>query len=416
MPYQVSKKMKKNKIILSLTLAFLSSITYAKSMNEYLDYLGKNNLDIQKAELNLKQTKLNYNGAVIDKHPSLSTSLSANKNESTTTYGMSASLSYDLDLWGKLKDNEKSKLLQVESSEQTLLETKRQTYYKFIDNYLQLTANNKKLEIENKKLSKYKEKLNILNSQYVNGYVTLEKVLNVKNSITELENSIIGLKDTNNNLINTLNVLLNQKTGDSVLDENEIFTEIVDLNNQDENILIAIENNPSVKAALLNTMSYDKLIQYNEKSYYPTINLGGSLTESALKLSSLLSNPVWAILSSVNVNFNYNEIKNNIEISKNNKDISQNSYQSTYLGVFNNVKETTYKYQNSVESFNKFNDELNNNIKTLEIYNTQYKNGYLLYGNVLDQEIVVLNNEENKLTYQLTQQQMKNKLNYYIGK
>ena len=50
------------------------------------------------------------------------------------------------------------------------------------------------------------------------------------------------------------------------------------------------------------------------------------------------------------------------------------------------------------------------------IYKTQYNNGYLLYSNVLDQEIVVLNNEENKLTYQLTQRQMKNKLNYYIGK
>lgn len=414
--------MKKNKIILALSLAFLSSFTYAKNMNDYVEYLNKNNLDIQKAELNLNQAKLNYNGAQIDKNPSLSTSLTANKGISTnttnptTSYGISSSLSYDLDLWGKLKDNEKSKLLQVESLEQTLIETKRQTYYKFIDNYLQLTANNKKIEIENDKLTKYKEKLNIINTQYKNGYVTIEKLLSIKNSITETENSIIALNDIKNNLVNSLNVLLNQKTGESILDENEITDEDIQLSNEEENILIAIEKNPSVKSALLNEMSYDKIIKYNEKSYYPTITLGGSLSESALKISNLLSNPIWTILSSINVNFNYNEIKNNIEISKNNKEIAKNSYQSTYLGIFNNVKETTLKYQNAVSSLTKFNDELENNRKTLNIYKTQYNNGYLLYSNVLDQEIVVLNNEENKLTYQLTQQQMKNKLNYYIGK
>lgn len=414
--------MKKNKIILALSLAFLSSFTYAKNMNDYVEYLNKNNLDIQKAELNLNQAKLNYNGAQIDKNPSLSTSLTANKGISTnttnptTSYGISSSLSYDLDLWGKLKDNEKSKLLQVESLEQTLIETKRQTYYKFIDNYLQLTANNKKIEIENDKLTKYKEKLNIINTQYKNGYVTIEKLLSIKNSITETENSIIALNDIKNNLVNSLNVLLNQKTGESILDENEITDEDIQLSNEEENILIAIEKNPSVKSALLNEMSYDKIIKYNEKSYYPTITLGGSLSESALKISNLLSNPIWTILSSINVNFNYNEIKNNIEISKNNKEIAKNSYQSTYLGIFNNVKETTLKYQNAVSSLTKFNDELENNRKTLNIYKTQYNNGYLLYSNVLDQEIVVLNNEENKLTYQLTQRQMKNKLNYYIGK
>lgn len=414
--------MKKNKIILALSLAFLSSFTYAKNMNDYVEYLNKNNLDIQKAELNLNQAKLNYNGAQIDKNPSLSTSLTANKGISTnttnptTSYGISSSLSYDLDLWGKLKDNEKSKLLQVESLEQTLIETKRQTYYKFIDNYLQLTANNKKIEIENDKLTKYKEKLNIINTQYKNGYVTIEKLLSIKNSITETENSIIALNDIKNNLVNSLNVLLNQKTGESILDENEITDEDIQLSNEEENILIAIEKNPSVKSALLNEMSYDKIIKYNEKSYYPTITLGGSLSESALKISNLLSNPIWTILSSINVNFNYNEIKNNIEISKNNKEIAKNSYQSTYLGIFNNVKETTLKYQNAVSSLTKFNDELENNRKTLNIYKTQYNNGYLLYSNVLEQEIVVLNNEENKLTYQLTQRQMKNKLNYYIGK
>lgn len=414
--------MKKNKIILALSLAFLSSFTYAKNMNDYVEYLNKNNLDIQKAELNLNQAKLNYNGAKIDKNPSLSTSLSANKGISTnttnptTSYGISSSLSYDLDLWGKLKDNEKSKLLQVESLEQTLIETKRQTYYKFIDNYLQLTANNKKIEIENDKLTKYKEKLNIINTQYKNGYITIEKLLSIKNSITETENSIIALNDIKNNLVNSLNVLLNQKTGESILDENDITYEDIKLSNEEENILIAIEKNPSVKSALLNEMSYDKLIKYNEKSYYPTITLGGSLSESALKISNLLSNPIWTILSSININFNYNEIKNNIEISKNNKEIAKNSYQSTYLGIFNNVKETTLKYQNAVSSLNKFNNELENNKKTLNIYKTQYNNGYLLYSNVLEQEIVVLNNEENKLTYQLTQQQMKNKLNYYIGK
>jgi outer membrane protein TolC len=385
------------------------------SLDNYLEYLKNNNLDIQKAQLNYQSAQLNYQSAKIDTHPDNSTSVQANKtNHQSTNYDLNSSLSYQVDIWGQLKENEKAKLILIDSAQASFEDTLNNTLYKFISNYQQLAYTNEKIAIEKKKLEIYQKKLVIYDAQFKNGLITSDQVLILRNSLADTQTSIASLIDSKNTLINTLNVLLNNKTDESILKEPDKLEDIVILNHPEENLVEALQKNPSVNASLLNVLSDNHMVSYNEKSYYPTITLGASLATSALKISSLLVNPITTLLSTISFNFNFNEIKNNIDISKNNREIDMTTYKQTYLALFNNIKEQLAKYSNNQSAYEQMSQEYDNYQKVVNLYTIQYQAGYLAYATLLDEQILLLNSQENKLTYQLNKQQILSLLNYYI--
>jgi len=155
--------------------------------------LEKNN-DLAVAALKVRQARLNAGLTATNLTPDVSASLSAEKqttgqqtsadnSNNTTTYGTALSLSYELDLWGKLADERAAANFEAEATEQdrqasalSLIGTTATLYWK--QGYL-----NEQIRLNQESLSYTRQALKIANAHYQAGANSKLDVLQAGQSV-----------------------------------------------------------------------------------------------------------------------------------------------------------------------------------------------------------------------------------------
>lgn len=355
----------------------------------------KNNEDLETASLNLYQAMLRANIALSDLAPTPSASTKAGSNRDIKAGGASArnftadvSLSWELDIFGRIYDGYESakfeaiaSLLNLEDVRESLVNSVISAYFNIL--YLNEQKANLLLNYENMlklhEIVKIKESLGreepLALSQSAGNLLSLQNSLN--NADKDLNASFESLK----NLTRT-QFLPSTKISEISLPKADLGTISAEISAENNaswlNIswLSRLSSRPDVNMALaqLNAGFYD--YKASQKDFLPRINLGGLLSSSSGKISDAYTFNLLSDNVSISLPFlNFYKLRQNLKISEAKFNKLRLNYEKTLANAINEALRFASDYELDSRSLLNSENIITQREKILAIYEQKYSLG-----------------------------------------
>jgi outer membrane protein TolC len=351
-------------------------------LNIFVNNALRNNYDVNSATLTMISSLYQSRLTDTNRNPSFSASNSATKDRnfdsgvsSNTQYSTGISMSYEVDLWNRLKDERISKLEEFRASEEDRETVIISTIASLEESYFKMGYLSDSIIYTESSVDYYKEILKIAETRYKAGKTSYLDVLEAQRTVVETESKLKDLyiqSDENINLFLKLQGL----TPDSTLEFSTTSLEELEFKKiPDEANFGLIENRPDVNAAYSRYISSYHDVEATRKSYLPTFKLTSNLGYSSNELSNLLQNPVGSIAANITYPFlNINEKKWNLAIS-------QNELESRELAFHNTLLTAAHEVSNAINNYSKLFDKTTDINKSFELTKEISKINRLKYEN-----------------------------------
>lgn len=312
----------------------------------------KENVSLKQGELNIKKSILSLDTNSLELMPSFSGALNSSvsrkidKGKADFSYGGNLSLSYQLDIWGKIKKSYEAKEFVLKATQEELRALNLTIIDKIINTYFNLAYINDAQKLTEQNLQNYQKIYELTNAKYEHGKVDILEVQQAKESLLTAQNSLIQLKSQALSLKQELRDILNQKPYEKL---NLSATSLQDIHALHVSLDIpfyALSLRPDLKAAELNLKAKFKEAQASEKSLYPTITLGASLSSKANEAKDIFRLNLLGGNVQINLPFlDYSRVKNSIQVSKLEYEISQLSFQESITKALNELDKLYKNHQ-----------------------------------------------------------------------
>lgn len=370
-----------------------------------------NNNDLALATLTLQRARLQAGISRQDLYPQLSSSISGSHSEdldsgaNSHSYSANLSVSYELDLWGRLSANldaaNWSTLASAEDREataQSLVATTASLYWQI--GYLE-----QRLALADASIDYAEQTLELTRTQYDAGAVSRLNVLQATRSLSSQRASRIELDRQLNEAQNALSILFNQPPG-------EIETSITQLPAAEVPEVRAgipadlMVRRPDVKSALYSLQASLASRDATFADYLPTLTLTGQIGDSSSALKELLRDPVGSLGVGLVLPFlQWNEMQLNRDIAEIDYESAVITYRDTLYQAFEDVDNSL----SAISHYRLQSEELKQQYEAAEeaerLYESQYRNGAAAIQDWLDAqddrrsaEESLLENRYNRLT------------------
>ena len=351
----------------------------------------KNNEDLETASLNLYQAMLRANIALSDLAPTPSASTRASSNRDIKAGGASArsftadvSLSWELDIFGRIYDAYESakfeaiaSLLNLEDVRESLVNSVISAYFNIL--YLNEQKANLLLNYENMlklhEIVKIKESLG--REEPLALSQSAENLLSLQNSLNNADKDLNASFESLKNLTRT-QFLPSAKISEISLPKADLGTISAENNDGELNIswLSRLSSRPDVNMALaqLNAGFYD--YRASQKDFLPRINLGGSLSSSSDKISDAYTFNLLSGNVSISLPFlNFYKLRQNLKISEAEFNKLRLNYEKTLANAINEALRFASDYELDSQSLLNSENIITEREKILAIYEQKYSLG-----------------------------------------
>lgn len=384
-------------------------------LNQLISQVLSSNNDLTLATLTLQKARLQAGLARDDLYPQLSSNNTASVNKpleggsSSKAFQANLSVSYEVDLWGKVSANidqaqwtALASLEDRESTAQSLVATTASLYWQI--GYL-----HQRIELSNKSIEHSRQTLALTQRQYASGAVTELNVLESQRSLAGQEASHSQLQQQLVEAENALAILLNRAPGQVAVEIKQLPDSAV------PEIGVGIPadlvgRRPDVKAALYQLRSALASKDATYASYFPSLSLTGSVGESTSELKELLRNPVGSLGAGLVLPFlQWNQMQINNDIADIDYQSAIVSYRKTLYSAFEDVDNAISAKQQYAYQGEKLEQQFSAAAQAEAIYESQYRHGAIGIQNWIDAqenrrsaEAALLENRYNQLTAQAT--------------
>jgi multidrug efflux system outer membrane protein len=344
----------------------LADVSWDKLFTDAIlqDYIKKglqNNLDIRiamqtiaAAEANMKQGKAGYiptvNVGADWTHAELSRNTQFGallSDRNTDTYQLAANLSWEADIWGKIRSNKRAtnaSYLQTVAAQQAV---KTKLVSDIASSYFQLMALDAQLKVVDSTLGNRVKSVEVIKSLKEAGNVN---EVGVKQTEAQLYATQIIREDLKSNIVvleNTISILLGQAPGriERNTFENQNITADVKLGVP----ALALSKRPDVIAAEYNLITNFELTNVAKSSFYPSLKVtaSGGLQSIDLKewfsANSFFANIVTGLAQPI---FNQRQIKTRYEVAKSNQEKAYLQFEQSLLNAGKEVSDALQLYNN----------------------------------------------------------------------
>ena len=364
-PELKTENLYRNQVVSTDTLSF-ANVAWDKVFTDPLlqGYIQKgldNNLDVKiaiqnivAAEAVMKQGKAGY-------FPTFSTGadwthqeLSKNsqfgallQNRSTDQYQLSGNLSWEADIWGKIRSNKRAanaSFLQTTAVNQAV---KTQLIANIASTYYQLLSVDAQIKLAEKTLVNRNQSIETIIALKDAGNVTEVGVKQTEAQKYATELIIADLKNSIIILENTLSILMGESS--AKIDRNTFESQ----SNQPIITLgvpaTLLRNRPDVIAAEYNLISNFEQTNVAKSNFYPTLKVtaSGGLQSIDLKewfsANSLFANVITGLTQPI---FNQRQIRTKFEISKANQEKAYLQFEQSLLTAGKEVSDALAQYNN----------------------------------------------------------------------
>ncbi|MBY7994357.1 efflux transporter outer membrane subunit [Vibrio fluvialis] len=359
-------------------------------LNQWVEKVLATNSDLAIATLTLKQARLEAGLATSDTYPDVSASVSGERSkpldggDSSKSYQASLSVSYELDLWGKLSAAKDAAMWTAlatqqerEATAQSLVATTAQLYWQI--GYL-----NQRVELSNNDIKDAKETLALTQSQYRHGSVTRVNVLEAERTLAGLEATHRDYLQQRTEAVNAFAILFDQPPQD-------LATSIPALPDYAVPTIEAgvpadvLNRRPDVKQSLFELKSVLATKDNTDTNYFPSLTLTGALGGSSTELRKLLSDPIGTLGADLTLPFlNWNEMQLNRDIAQVKYESTIISYRKTLYAALQDVDNALSAKGNYEFQAEKLQKQYDSAAEVARIYKSQYEYGAIDITTLLD--------------------------------
>ena len=413
-PELKTENLYRNQVVSTDTLSF-ANVAWDKVFTDPLlqGYIQKgldNNLDVKiaiqnivAAEAVMKQGKAGYfptfSAGADWTHQELSKNSQFGallQNRSTDQYQLSGNLSWEADIWGKIRSNKRAanaSFLQTTAVNQAV---KTQLIANIASTYYQLLSVDAQIKLAEKTLVNRNQSIETIIALKDAGNVTEVGVKQTEAQKYATELIIADLKNSIIILENTLSILMGESS--AKIDRNTFESQ----SNQPTITLgvpaTLLRNRPDVIAAEYNLISNFEQTNVAKSNFYPTLKVtaSGGLQSIDLKewfsANSLFANVITGLTQPI---FNQRQIRTKFEISKANQEKAYLQFEQSLLTAGKEVSDALAQYNN--ETY-----KLTVREKQVDALNkaTDYSDELLTYG--LANYLEVLTVKDNALNAELS--------------
>jgi multidrug efflux system outer membrane protein len=364
-PALQTENLYRNEVLLTDSTS-LANISWDKVFTDPLlqGYISKglqNNLDVRIAMQNILAAQATMKQGKAGYFPSLSVGtdwthqmLSKNsqfgaflQDRSTDQYQLAGSLSWEADIWGKIRSNKRATnagFLQTTAVNQAI---KTQLISAIATSYFQLLAVDAQIKVAEETLLNRDESVTTIIELKKAGNVTEVGVKQTEAQKYATEIIIADLKNSVIILENTLSILLAEPSA-------KIKRSTFESQNMQPTITLGIpanllRNRPDVIAAEYNLITNFEMTNVAKSGFYPSLRVtaGGGLQSIDLKewfsANSLFANVIAGLTQPL---FNQRQLKTKFEIAKVNQEKAYLQFEQTLLTAGKEVSDALAQYNN----------------------------------------------------------------------
>ena len=381
----------------------------------------ENNLDIRialqniaSAEAYLKQSKAAYQPTI-----SVGPDYSFNTSSLNTQFGqivgerryinqfdITANLGWELDLWGKLKGQEKAQYAAYLSSVAAHQNVKSNLVASIATAYYQLLTFDEQKKIFSNTIEIRKKNLETTKALKDAGIVSEVAVQQSEALVYNAEASLVTLDVQIQMLENTISLLMGEPSHE--IERTSLSTQNFALNTDVGYPSALLANRPDVKQAEFNLMNAFELTNAAKAQFYPSLRITGSTGVQSVDIDKLFSaNSVFAnvLVGLAQPILNKRQIRTNYEVSLANQERAYLNFRKTILNAGNEVSDALKMY-NAQDQFIAFKKkELSAYDKSVEFSQELVNYGMANYLEVLNANVNKLNAEINIANAQYTKLQ-----------
>ena len=407
----------------SLSMANLSwkEIFTDAVLQKHIAKALENNLDIRmalqniaSAEAYLKQSKAAYQPTI-----SVGPDYSFNTSSLNTQFGqivgerryinqfdITANLGWELDLWGKLKGQEKAQYAAYLSSVAAHQNVKSNLVASIATAYYQLLAFDEQKKIFSNTIEIRKKNLETTKALKDAGIVSEVAVQQSEALVYNAEASLVTLDVQIQMLENTISLLMGEPSHE--IERTSLSTQNFALNTDLGYPSALLANRPDVKQAEFNLINAFELTNAAKAQFYPSLRITGSTGVQSVDIDKLFSgNSVFAnvLVGLAQPILNKRQIRTNYEVSLANQERAYLNFRKTILNAGNEVSDALKMY-NAQDQFIAFKKkELSAYDKSVEFSQELVNYGMANYLEVLNANVNKLNAEINIANAQYTKLQ-----------
>ena len=323
-----------------------------KNLNKFVKEIAENSIDIKNAKLTAEKFFLLYKTSSSALWPSISLTTGATRSKTNlgtflpqggsfkkTTYSFSFNASYEIDLFDKLSNSKKQAyytLLSAKENEKAI--------------QLSITANAVKLYLQYSQLleeiEKTKEEIKVRKllyksaySKYINGVIPSDVYLAYLTLLNQSENMLKQLEEIKSELEHTIKQIASSTEFNfKVSDFAKLSLKLPPVKPGLPSELLL--RRPDIQFAYMQIKSQACQVGIDKASLFPSIKITGSDGFQSTSLSKLFKHEsnVWNFgINLFQSIFNRGALKNKVEISRKDLEISINDYKKTVINAFGEV-------------------------------------------------------------------------------
>jgi len=390
-------------------------------LNKLIDMVLTKNSDLTLATLTLKKARLETGLSETDLYPDISSSTSISNDKtlksgtSSKSYSTSLSISYELDLWGRLSSQmDANKWAAIaseedrESTAQSLVSTTASLYWKI--GYLK-----DRIKLNKKSIKYANQTYKLTQNQYKSGAVTQLNVLETKRSLAGQESTLSEFIQQLHEAENAFALLVDQPPTKNLVRIHSLpHGSIPSIHpGIPANILI---RRPDVKSALYSIKAALATKDATFASYLPRFTLTGSLGGSSTQLRDVLTNPIATLGAGLVLPFlEWNQMKINEKISNIDYQKAVITYRQTLYQAFEDVDNALSTKNQYAYQAGKLKEQYQAAAAAEKIYASQYKYGAVSIQDWLDSQETMRESEESLLENRYNQFNIQATLYQAIG-
>lgn len=326
-------------------------------LNSLIEEAVKNNKDILNAAAKISASRAYLRLQDANQYPSLSLSAKASRDQRSlktypqspglrtfNTYSLNAILSYEIDLWGKLRSAKEAALYSLLADEATKDAITLSVIADTANGYFALIALNEQVKISQNNLDSWRDTFAIYEKMYKVGEVSDLILAQIKAQLEKAKADLESLKLRRDMQNSALKIILGRDSSDII--NGKLITESSSLANFNIDSLPGmipsklLTRRPDIKMAEERLRAANASIGVARALYFPSIGLTGIFGGASEELKSLFSNDaqVWNLGGNIATPlFEFGRIGAQVDSTKAQKESAIIAYQKTVRNAFREV-------------------------------------------------------------------------------
>jgi NodT family efflux transporter outer membrane factor (OMF) lipoprotein len=313
-------------------------------LNRLVDKVLEVNTDLASAGWRLKQARLTAGLATDAVYPHVDAAVSSSYDKvlesgapGVRSHTASATVSYELDLWGRLRTQRAAANWEAQATAEDLQSTRLALVGDTCSLYWTLGFLNQRIAAGEESIQRLERTLALVQSQFNAGAVSRLEVREAEQNVQSQQTAQSQLVQDRTETRNALTVLLDGHPWPQA-DELQSLNESRSPDIQPGIPAELLARRPDLRAAELRLREALANVKVTQTSYYPAISLTGSVGGTSSALGDVLANPIGTLGAGAVFPFmHWNEMKLNAEIANADYEIAASDFRRALYTAFTDV-------------------------------------------------------------------------------